>query len=936
MLDQWILSKLDPLRPAPLIILRDPQRMIQPGAYVVHGWGEANGYAVFFCTGNMGLREMAERVRGDPDGRVLLVDRSRADGRYPLFYPDLAAAAGPRRQIVLSLREFLASQTGDAAWPPLVEERNLSRLILANLSGVLRAHSELRAVGGGRFSDSDLYRIVLGAALGINPFRQLSPAEVRRVCIQGHDAIADLGRILPDEVLAALRRTIASAPAPFSSLLDRDPETILRAFTVAAIMRQHGLDHRLLLANLDPALHEYRDIAAETLDAALADQLTADPEQVMADVRGVEAFLVERPERLAFLLHEHLRLDDPEAALAALRREKLSPLIRGLALVSLLLDLIGAKRLKAAADVIAVLDAQAGDPSVLALRRPEAWWGGLESAYRRAVTLFGLTAKLVGHVKKLKIVAADELDFGYFDRLWNEEGLNRLDYYASDLERMLRVGDILPAPRAALWPELAAAWDAARTTLRESVEAIGQVQALINTRFQDLLAGHYGRWIRQGDGPVIFTHQFLPRLLRTHWDPRSGRKAVILVFDGLRTDAWDELLRPVFEERFEVVATQSAPGCALLPTETQLSRKAIAAGKLPVEFTSQRELDLLRSWLKQQMGLAPQFQVIVVDDSIASGISVRYVSDELEYVVFNFTDENLHHNRQDLAFIYNVTVREIIRQDVRSVLRELPADALIFVTSDHGFTTVPDHPITLPGDLVADSGDVKYLNARTQHLLEGADASHVLTFDADALGIPATSLKQHGTPARHVLFPRPSYSFRRADGRFDPDRYSHGGISLAECLVPMVVLGPKGQAQPALAIESVRQAGSVNEGEPLTLEISVVPLASFAPSVGLGDIAVTLSFSRDEIPVQREVFTGNAATYTVRWTPVLGEITEADRRREGIVQPVTAILTFRQGDRTVRLSKTTDVRIKLDPTRLRRRVDSKLDLLMGKTPKGLM
>jgi hypothetical protein len=87
MLDQWILSKLDPLRPAALIILRDPQRMIQPGAYVVHGWGEANGYAVFFCTGNMGLREMAERERDDAEARVLLVDRSRADGRYPLFYP---------------------------------------------------------------------------------------------------------------------------------------------------------------------------------------------------------------------------------------------------------------------------------------------------------------------------------------------------------------------------------------------------------------------------------------------------------------------------------------------------------------------------------------------------------------------------------------------------------------------------------------------------------------------------------------------------------------------------------------------------------------------------------------------------------------------------------------------------------------------------------
>ena len=38
---------------------------------------------------------MAEAVRDDPDGRVLLVDRSRADDHYPLFYPDLTAADRP-------------------------------------------------------------------------------------------------------------------------------------------------------------------------------------------------------------------------------------------------------------------------------------------------------------------------------------------------------------------------------------------------------------------------------------------------------------------------------------------------------------------------------------------------------------------------------------------------------------------------------------------------------------------------------------------------------------------------------------------------------------------------------------------------------------------------------------------------------------------------
>jgi len=73
----------------------------------------------------------------------------------------------------------------------------------------------------------------------------------------------------------------------------------------------------------------------------------------------------------------------------------------------------------------------------------------------------------------------------------------------------------------------------------------------------------------------------------------------------------------------------------------------------------------------------------------------------------------------------------------------------------------------------------------------------------------------------------------------------------------------------------------------------------------------------------------------VRWKPQLGEASDEHRSEGVVIQPVTVILSYRKGKETIRLSKTTDVRIKLDPSRLRRRVDSKLDLLMGKVPKGL-
>ena len=118
MVEQWILDKLEKIKGASPIIIRDPQRMIVSGAQVVDGWAEEHGYTVLFCTGNLALREMYEFIRNDPESKVLLVDRSRAG---TLFYPDLQAQAGKDAILSLSLREFLMEQTGDLAWPKLVD-----------------------------------------------------------------------------------------------------------------------------------------------------------------------------------------------------------------------------------------------------------------------------------------------------------------------------------------------------------------------------------------------------------------------------------------------------------------------------------------------------------------------------------------------------------------------------------------------------------------------------------------------------------------------------------------------------------------------------------------------------------------------------------------------------------------------------------------------
>ncbi len=927
MIETWILSKLAPLQGQTVIIIRDPQRMIVSGAQAVDGWAEDHGYTVLFCNTNLALREMYEPVRDDAGLKILLVDRSREG---TLFYPDLQAIANKEAVLSLSLREFLIEQTGDPAWPKLVEGRDISGLLLEDAPATLKAYQDLRAVAPNRFSDSDLYKIALGSALKMNPFKRLNPNEIRRLCIEQHGMLEDLKGRLPEDVMTALGDEIAKAPRPFCWLLERDPDLVMRAFTLAAILHQHKLDYRLLLANIDPLLHDYREIDPGFLGQAMQDQLFADPERVLDDVRLVEQSLHQNLPGLTLLLREQLRLDDPKQALAVVKAERLSNLVRCLALASLLLDLILNKDLKFHRQVIKELETQENDLQLPALRRPSEQWLALTSTYRRAVEVYELTAVLSKTANMLKAAEADDLDFELFAQAWNEKRLNRLDFYLSDLERMLRVGDILPLPVNILWAEFAKRWEEARTAFQQTKAASERAFNLINTRFQDFYRMNYTKWLKRSDIPVIFTHQFLPRLLKPHWDHLKGPKAIILVFDGMRTDAWDEFLRPVLEERYELVSNQT--GSAILPTETELSRKAISAGKLPEEFPpgSRRESELLKAWLKENLGFTPDFQIVRDSDTEASGMVVRYVSPRLEYIVFNFTDENLHHNQNELALIYRSVVREIVQQEVRSVLRDLPDDALIFVVSDHGFSPMPKSTIDVPASILVDDHDVKYRNARTLKKLTETEADKSIDFDVRVMGIPKTSPSVRGASFNYVLFPRPGYIFKRPKGPHDPDKYSHGGLSMAECLVPMAVYGARKAAQRLINLESLRQVGSTGEGEALELEITLQASRMLTP-----DTSFTLSFNREEISTRKEIFSGMRKTIVVRWSPRLGEI-PAEARQAGVLTlPVSVLLSYREKGQLVRTSKTVDVRIKLDTTRLRRRLDSKLDLLMGKVPKEL-
>ena len=143
-------------------------------------------------------------------------------------------------------------------------------------------------------------------------------------------------------------------------------------------------------------------------------------------------------------------------------------MIRCLALVSLLIDLILNKDINFHKSVLKDLEKQELDIAAPVLRRPSEQWSALTITYRRSIDVFELTAVLVKYVNQLKVTDAHDLEFSTFHQAWNEERLNRLDFYLSDLGRLLRVGDILPVSMNSLWPELTKRWVEAHKSFQQT------------------------------------------------------------------------------------------------------------------------------------------------------------------------------------------------------------------------------------------------------------------------------------------------------------------------------------------------------------------------------------------------------------------------------------------------------------------------------------
>ena len=306
-----------------------------------------------------------------------------------------------------------------------------------------------------------------------------------------------------------------------------------------------------------------------------------------------------------------------------------------------------------------------------------------------------------------------------------------------------------------------------------------------------------------------------PRLI-----PTESACLWLIIFDGMRFDTWETVVKPRMQQVFEIKREKAY--LSPLPSWTSIARTSITAGRTPDlwkgyhnNFTYNQALlagkffGLPENQYQQKL----RFYSGMESDRKNSQFdrSRRY---PYNILVFNISDDDLHKQRDHIGAL-NENIKSAMDRSLDFLDGLIQKDDTVIITSDHGFMELdPGYAIVVKG------------NNKWQRYIEGGE--HPVHFRFIRSEEPAENL-----PSEHVLafeWKIPDGKFTVAIGRYwfqreasrNSVRYDHGGLSFAEMVVPGVVMQQIREKKIDLRFEGLPVELQVDEGQPLTLKLGIV------------------------------------------------------------------------------------------------------------------
>jgi CheY-like chemotaxis protein len=332
-----------------------------------------------------------------------------------------------------------------------------------------------------------------------------------------------------------------------------------------------------------------------------------------------------------------------------------------------------------------------------------------------------------------------------------------------------------------------------------------------NTEFFKFVSRNYADWVnpKTKDAPIMSHTLFKEKVMP---EVKPGVSTFFILIDNLRLDQW-RAIQPIFSELFRVVEEDTF--YSILPTATQYARNAIFSGLLPIDIEKKFPQDwkfddeeggknmkedmFFKAQLKKlgKENLRTSYTKIVTNEAGQNLVTNVHnlLNNDLNVIVYNFVDM-LSHARTDMEVLKELANDErSYRSITKSWFEHSPLfEALkriadkkirIVLATDHGSIRVQT-PAKVIGDRTTTT-NIRYKHGRNLNY----EAKDVLAFRNPAeAGLPQPNINSSYIFAREDKFLCYPNNYNHFVNYYR-NSFQHGGLSLEEMIVPVVVMEPK-------------------------------------------------------------------------------------------------------------------------------------------------
>lgn len=353
-----------------------------------------------------------------------------------------------------------------------------------------------------------------------------------------------------------------------------------------------------------------------------------------------------------------------------------------------------------------------------------------------------------------------------------------------------------------------------RTENKSMAEVLQSQRIEANQRFSNFIEENYRDWLNQpNEESPLLSHLMMRKMVFPKL--QEDNPLYFILIDNLRYDQW-KILETALNDYYDILEEKMY--FSILPTTTAYARNSIFAGMMPSEiqkkypekwvddsgstdeegFNNQEDFFLTEQMNRLKIKFKASYHKIIHQNQGKNLLDnfQKLQNFDLNVIIFNFVDM-LSHARTDMAMIKELTPDEsAYRSLTLSWFKHSPLFELlkkihekkgrVIITTDHGMTRV-NTPLKIIGDKTTNT-NLRYKLGK--NLTYDKSSKLMVVKKPEELFLPKPNVSTNYVFAKEDAFLAYPNNYNYYVNYFK-NTFQHGGISMEECIIPIVYLKSK-------------------------------------------------------------------------------------------------------------------------------------------------